>query len=205
MNESYSKIFNRAIQEINSLPSVGRRTAVRLALHLIKQPTKNVEYFVQSILDLHQKLQSCGVCGNLSDTPTCAICESPVRNQKLVCVVEDIRDIMAIESTNQFNGVYHVLNGKISPLDGVSPEDLNIDSLLHRVEQEHIEEIFFALSQTTEGDTTAHYISRQLNSHSLKLSTVARGISVGYELEHTDANTLARSIVNRVPFDAEKY
>lgn len=182
------------------MPGVGKRAAVRMALHLIKQKREQLTSLTESLLALHDDLHQCQTCGNLSDFTTCDICNSPIRDRNLVCVVEDVRDIMAIERTHQYNGLYHVLHGRLDPMNGITPDQLNIYSLLQRVHKEDIHELFFALSQTMEGDLTALHLYNELASHDLKFSTIARGIAVGYQLEEADANTLSKSISNRIPF-----
>jgi len=197
-----SKLLESAVQEIALLPGIGKRTALRLALHLLKQPKENTELLANALTALREKVIFCANCHNLSDRPLCEICSSPKRNKKLLCVVEDIRDVMAIENTGQFQGVYHVLGGIISPIEGVGPQDLNIDSLIDKAKKGAIEEIIFALSATMEADTTNFYIYKLLAPYEIKTSTIARGIPVGDELEYTDEVTLGRSILARIPFEA---
>lgn len=196
-----SKILERAVNEVAQLPGIGKRTALRLVLHLLKQPKEQTEILTQSLLDVTHNIVFCEKCHNISDLEICEICVNPNRNQSLVCVVEDIRDVMAIENTGQFKGVYHVLGGKISPIDGVGPSNLTIPSLVEKVKNGEISEVIFALSPTMEGDTTNFYIHRQLKDYDLIFSTIARGISIGDELEYTDEITLGRSIQKRVPFE----
>ncbi|MEO2099391.1 MAG: recombination mediator RecR, partial [Flavobacteriaceae bacterium] len=191
-----------AVQEIALLPGIGKRTALRLALHLLKQPKENTELLANALTALREKVIFCANCHNLSDRPLCEICSSPKRNKKLLCVVEDIRDVMAIENTGQFQGVYHVLGGIISPIEGVGPQDLNIASLIDKAKKGAIEEVIFALSATMEADTTNFYIYKLLAPYEIKTSTIARGIPVGDELEYTDEVTLGRSILARIPFEA---
>lgn len=196
-----SKILERAVEEMSSLPGIGKRTALRLILHMLHRPADQTVRLADAIKKLVEEINYCQKCHNISDTAICSICSNPRRNSSLICVVEDVRDVMAIEGTGQYRGLYHVLGGKISPLEGMGPEELNIGSLLNRVENENIEEIIFALSSTIEGDTTAFYLYKVLNGSSVQFSTIARGIGVGDELEYTDDATLIRSIQNRIPFE----
>ena len=197
-----SKLLENAVQEIALLPGIGKRTALRLALHLLKQPKENTELLSKALTALREGVIFCSNCHNLSDHPLCEICSSPKRDKKLLCVVEDIRDVMAIENTGQFQGVYHVLGGIISPMEGVGPQDLNIASLINKAKQGEIDEVVFALSATMEADTTNFYIYKLLTPFEIKTSTIARGIPVGDELEYTDEVTLGRSILARIPFEA---
>ncbi|MDG2432451.1 recombination mediator RecR [Flavobacterium sp.] len=199
--EFSSKLLEKAVAEIAQLPGIGKRTALRLALHLLKQPKEQIGFLTQSLLDMRNDIKYCISCHNISDTDTCEICANINRNHQLVCVVEDIRDVMAIENTGQFRGVYHVLGGKISPIDGVGPSQLKIASLVSKVNQGAISEIIFALSSTMEGDTTNFFIYRQIAETNIIVSTIARGIAVGDELEYADEVTLGRSILQRVPFE----
>lgn len=192
--------MEKAVSEFAKLPGIGRKTAMRLVLHLLRQDTAVVEAFGQSLITLKHEVKYCRVCHNISDADLCPICASPTRDRSLVCVVENIRDVMAVENTQQFRGLYHVLGGVISPMDGVGPSDLQIDSLVSRVEEGGIDEVILALSPTMEGDTTNFYIYRKLAHTGVKLTVIARGISVGDELEYTDEVTLGRSIMARVPF-----
>jgi len=198
-----SRLLSEIIDEISKLPGIGRRTALRLALHLLKQPENQSENLSESILKFRKEIKHCKVCHNISDHEVCEICANPKRNHELVCVVEDIRDVMAIENTGEYKGVYHVLGGKISPIEGVGPSDLTIDKLLKRIEKGDLQEIIFAMSATIDGDTTNFYLYRQVSAlpNVPQISTIARGISVGEELEYTDEITLARSILHRVPFE----
>ncbi|CAN5175828.1 recombination mediator RecR [soil metagenome] len=196
-----SKLLEQAVAEMSQLPGIGKRTALRLVLHLLKQPEAQTAQFTKALLDLRTNIRLCKNCNNISDTELCDICSSPNRIREIVCVVEDIRDVMAIENTSQYRGLYHVLGGKISPMDGIGPSQLNIKSLVEKVKEGEIEEIIFALSSTLEGDTTNFYIFKQLEGINIKTSTIARGISVGDELEYADEVTLGRSITNRVPFE----
>lgn len=199
--EFSSKLLGNAIAEIALLPGIGKRTALRLALHLLKQPQSQTTDLASALVDLKTKIKHCKNCHNISDTEVCEICNNPARDQSIVCVVEDIRDVMAIENTEQYKGVYHVLGGKISPIDGVGPQELNISTLVDKVKNGEIKEIIFALSSTMEGDTTNFYIYKQVQHLNITTSTIARGISVGDELEYADEITLGRSIMQRVPFE----
>ena len=197
-----SKLLKNAVQEIAQLPGIGKRTALRLALHLLKQPIEQTQSLSSALSELREGVVFCSSCHNLSDTTLCEICSSPKRNKNLICVVEDIRDVMAIENTGQFQGVYHVLGGIISPMDGIGPQDLTIQSLLEKVKSCEVSEIIFALSATMEADTTNFYIFKLLAPYQVKTSTIARGIPIGDELEYTDEITLGRSILARIPFEA---
>jgi recombination protein RecR len=196
-----SKILENAVNEVSRLPGIGKRTALRLVLHLLKQPKENTTYLSEALLHLRNDVKNCEKCYNISDTDLCDICNNPKRSPEIVCVVEDIRDVMAIENTSQFNGVYHVLGGKISPIEGVGPQNLEIESLVKKVSEGAVKELIFALSSTMEGDTTNFYIFKQIERFEIKTSTIARGIAVGDELEFADEVTLGRSIVNRIPFE----
>ena len=195
-----SVLLEKAVGEFAKLPGVGRKTALRLVLHLLRQDTATVEALGHAIVTLKREVKYCKVCHNISDTEVCRICASPNRDRTVVCVVENIQDVMAVEATQQFTGLYHVLGGVISPMDGIGPGDLQIDSLVERVNAGGIEEVILALSTTMEGDTTSFYIYRKLENLGVKLSVIARGVSIGDELEYTDEVTLGRSIVNRTPF-----
>ncbi len=195
-----SKILENTVNEISKLPGIGKRTALRLALHILKQPENHIDALADSIKTLRKKINFCSECYNLSDNEICEICSNPNRQNGELCVVEDIRDVMAIENTSQFKGRYHVLNGLISPIDGVGPADLKIDSLIEKIRGGKIKEVIFALSTTMEGDTTIFYINKNLSSFKIKISTIARGIPVGDELEYTDEITLGRSILKRIPY-----
>jgi recombination protein RecR len=195
-----SALLQRAIDEFAKLPGIGSKTALHLVLHLLKQSTADVESFSNALTDLKHHVKYCKVCHNISDTDVCLICSNPRRDASTICVVENIREVMAIEDTLQFNGLYHVLGGVISPMDGIGPSDLEIDSLIERVKAGGINEIILALSTTMEGDTTNFYIYRRLEDLGVKISTIAKGVAVGDELVYTDELTLGRSIVNRVPF-----
>lgn len=197
-----SKLLENAVQEIAQLPGIGRRTALRLALYLLKQPKDQTLALSKSLSNLREFVMFCESCHNLSDQKLCEICSNLKRNKKILCVVEDIRDVMAIENTGQFQGIYHVLGGIISPMDGIGPKDLKIDSLVEKVKIGEVEEIIFALSATMEADTTNFYIYKLIQPYSVKTSTIARGIPVGDELEYTDEVTLGRSILARIPFES---
>lgn len=199
--EFSSKLLENAVNEVSQLPGIGKRTALRLVLHLLRQPEQHTHELVEALQVLRTQVRYCKNCHNISDRDLCEICSSTKRDRSLVCVVEDIRDVMAIENTGQYMGVYHVLGGKISPMDGVGPSDLNIVSLVEKVKLGEIKEIIFALSSTMEGDTTNFYIFKQLEQYSVQTSTIARGIAVGDELEYADEVTLGRSILNRIPFE----
>jgi len=196
-----SSLLENAVNEFARLPGIGKKTALRLVLHLIKQDVNDVTQFSSAINQLRNEIKFCSRCHNISDTVVCNICDNHSRKQQMLCVVENIRDVIAIESTQQFNGVYHVLGGIISPLDGIGPEQLNIDSLIHRIEKENIEEIIFALNPNIQGDTTIYYINKKLKSIPVKITTIARGIAFGGELEYADEMTLAKSISNRIAID----
>ena len=200
--EFSSKLLEKAVNEMALLPGVGKRTALRLVLHLLRQPNNQTIDLAEALSKLRSEIKFCKNCHNISDFDLCEICANTYRNEELVCVVEDIRDVMAIENTSSFKGLYHVLGGKISPMDGIGPNDLNIQSLVDKVRQGKIKELIFALGSTMEGDTTNFYIYRQIQDFDIVTSTIARGISVGNELEYTDEVTLGRSIINRIPFEA---
>ena len=199
--EFSSKLLEKAVNEMAQLPGIGKRTALRLVLHLLKQPVEQTQFLSQALTTMREEVKFCASCHNISDVAICEICANTSRNRTIICVVEDIRDVMAIENTGQFKGIYHVLGGKISPIDGVGPSQLNIFTLVEKVKSRTIEEIIFALSSTMEGDTTNFYIYKQIKDFEIKTSTIARGISVGDELEYADEVTLGRSILNRVPFE----
>ena len=199
--EFSSKLLQTAVDEVAQLPGIGRRTALRLVLHLMRQPQSQTLHLTEALQKMLQNINFCKNCHNISDSELCEICINTNRNQELVCVVEDIRDVMAIESTASFRGVYHVLGGKISPMDGIGPHDLKINSLIEKVKSGTIKELIFALSSTMEGDTTNFYIFKQIQDTDVVISTIARGISVGDELEYADEITLGRSITNRIPFE----
>lgn len=202
MMERYpSVLLARATDELGKLPGVGPKTALRLALHLLKQPVASVDSFVDAISKLRHDIKYCRICHNISDTEVCPICSDEQRDHSTICVVENVQDIMAIENTQAYHGLYHVLGGIISPMDGIGPGDIEIDSLVSRVAAGGIKEVILALSSTMEGDTTNFYITRQLKPFNIKQTVIARGISVGNELEYTDEVTLGRSIVNRTPIE----
>jgi len=200
VNTYASKRLEEAVNELSRLPGIGKKSALRLALHLLKQDTQSVEMFGNSIIRMRNEIKYCKICHNISDLDICEICAKHKRDQSIICVVEDIRDVMAIENTGQFVGLYHILGGIISPMDGIGPQDLNIQSLVDRTRNTEIKEVILALSTTIEGDTTNYYISKQLNEFDIELSTIARGISIGDEIEYADEITLGRSIVNRLPY-----
>ncbi|SHJ85281.1 recombination mediator RecR [Pseudozobellia thermophila] len=196
-----SKLLENAVYEMSQLPGIGKRTALRLVLHLLKQPEDQTSRLALALENLRKEIKFCENCHNISDVALCEICSNPRRDKSMVCVVEDIRDVMAIENTSQYKGLYHVLGGKISPMEGVGPQDLTIASLVKKVKLGEIKELIFALSSTMEGDTTNFYIYKQLEGVPVKTSTIARGIAVGDELEYADEVTLGRSILNRIPFE----
>lgn len=201
MQQYPSQLLEKAVDEFSQLPGIGRKTALRLVLHLLRQSTKQVDEFSYAMTNLRHNIKHCSCCHNISDTDVCPICSDPRRDTGLICVVENIQDVMAIENTQQFNGLYHVLGGIISPMDGIGPNDIEIDSLIERVQSGNVREVILALASTMEGDTTNFYISRKLKDCDVKLSVIARGISVGDELEYTDEVTLGRSILNRTPLN----
>ena len=199
--EFSSKLLQTAVDEVAQLPGIGRRTALRLVLHLMRQPAPQTTHLTTALQAMRENIIFCKNCHNISDSELCEICINTNRSQDVVCVVEDIRDVMAVESTASFRGVYHVLGGKISPMDGVGPHDLKINSLVEKVRSGRVKELIFALSSTMEGDTTNFYIFKQIQDTEVVISTIARGISVGDELEYADEVTLGRSITNRIPFE----
>ena len=199
-----SKLIEEAVNAFAMLPGVGKKTALRLVLHLVNQETEVTERFTDAVLKMRKQIKFCNTCHNLSDDPVCTICADPRRDKSLVCVVESIRDVMAIEDTGQYRGIYHVLGGVISPIEGIGPGDLNIESLLFRVQQGEIREIIMAVNPTIEGDTTIFYISKRLKEHQVKVSLIARGVSFGGELEYADELTLGRAIVARTPYRTEE-
>jgi recombination protein RecR len=196
-----SKVFETAVNELAKLPGIGRKTALRMALHLLKGRQEDTEAFGNAIIRMRSEIRYCTECGNISDEELCAVCSNPQREKSLVCVVEDIRDVIAIENTGQFGGIYHVLGGIISPMEGIGPDDLNIGPLVEKAMGGQVREIILALPTTIEGDTTNFYLYKKLHSASVPVTAIARGISVGDELEHTDEVTLGRSIVNRTPYE----
>ncbi|AWH74487.1 recombination protein RecR [Dokdonia sp. Dokd-P16] len=199
--EFSSKLLENAVYEMSQLPGVGKRTALRLVLHLLRQPEVQTHHLTEALNTMRDTIKFCKKCHNISDVALCEICSNPNRDESIVCVVEDVRDVMAIENTSQYRGLYHVLGGKISPLDGIGPQDLNIFSLIDRAKSGVVKEVIFALSSTMEGDTTNFYIYRQLEAYDIATSTIARGIAVGDELEYADEVTLGRSILHRIPFE----
>ncbi|MDR1459690.1 MAG: recombination mediator RecR [Bacteroidales bacterium] len=203
MQEYSSKLLENAINQIAKLPGIGRRTAIRLALYFLKQSSEDVSAFVSAISDLYNKVFYCDNCHNISDSETCEICRNPKRNKSLICVVQDIRDVIAIENTHAYQGVYHVLGGVISPMNGIGIEEINLQSLFDRLVNESIEELVLALPSTTEGDTTSYYIYKYVQSmgNPVKVTVIARGLSVGDELEYVDEITLSRSLLNRLDFE----
>ncbi|MEY3324723.1 MAG: recombination mediator RecR [Chitinophagaceae bacterium] len=198
-----SALLENAVQAFSKLPGIGKKTALRLVLHLLKQEEATVTQFSEAITRLKKEIKFCSRCGNIADKSLCSICDNPGRKQQLICVVESIRDVIAIESTQQFNGIYHILGGIISPLDGIGPEQLTIDSLVERIKKEKTEEIIFALNPTIQGDTTIYYIQKKLQDQPVRITTIARGVAFGGELEYADEMTLARSLQNRLP--VERY
>lgn len=197
-----SKLLENAVNEFSKLPGIGRKSALRLVLHLLRRDASEVNAFGNSLIQLRNEIKHCKVCHNISDTEICQICANPARNTSVICVVENIRDVMSVENTQQYNGLYHVLGGIISPMDGIGPSDLEIDSLAKRVETGDVTEVILALSTTMEGDTTNFYIYRKLKGKEVKITTLARGVSVGDDLEYTDEITLGRSLVNRVNYES---
>jgi recombination protein RecR len=200
-NELPSTLLENAVHEFSKLPGIGRKTALRLALYLLKQNEQDVELFGNAMIRLRKEIVYCRVCNNISDTDICSICANPSRDAQTVCVVENIRDVMSIENTQQYKGLYHVLGGIISPMEGIGPSDLQINSLIERVKSENVREVILALSATMEGDTTNFYIYRKLEPYNIKVSAIARGVAVGDELEYADEITLGRSILNRMDFN----
>jgi recombination protein RecR len=200
--EFSSKLIQNAVNEISQLPGIGKRTALRLALHMLRQQKNQTEDLANALVLMRNNIKFCNNCHNISDLDTCEICANPKRDNSIICVVEDIRDVMAIESTSSFKGLYHVLGGKISPMDGIGPDDLNIISLVDKVKSGLVKELIFALSSTMEGDTTNFYIYKLINKFDVLTSTIARGVSVGDDLEYADEITVGRSITNRIPFES---
>ena len=197
-----SHLLEAAVKEFSKLPGIGKKTALRLVLHLLKQDVSEVKSFSETIAQMRSDIKFCSRCFNISDDPTCSICVSPSRKKDIICVVENIRDVIAIETTEQYNGLYHVLGGIISPLDGIGPDQLTIEPLINRIASEEIKEIVFALNPTIQGDTTIYYIRKKIPGNTVKFTTIARGISFGGELEYADEMTLAKSIRNRLPVDS---
>jgi recombination protein RecR len=201
VNNFSSKLLETAVNELSKLPGIGRKTSVRLALHLLRQNNSEVEALGNSLIRMRNEISFCKICFNVSDTEICDICNDKRRDAGLVCVVEDVRDVMAIENTSQFKGQYHVLGGVISPMDGIGPGDLNIEPLIKRIQQGNVKEVIMALSPTMEGDTTNFYIYKRLKGFNVFITTIARGVSIGDNLEFTDEITLGRSITNRLPYE----
>ena len=199
--EFSSKLLEKAVNEISQLPGIGKRTALRLVLHLLKQPKEQTGFLTQALVAMREEIKFCESCHNISDTSICEICSNKNRNHQVVCVVEDIRDVMAIENTGQFKGIYHVLGGKISPINGVGPSQLKISTLVEKVKSGTLTEVIFALSSTMEGDTTLFYLYKKLKDFQIPITTIAKGIAFGGELEYADEITLGRSIVTRVPYE----
>lgn len=199
--EFSSKLLEKAVNEMSRLPGIGKRTALRLVLHLLRQPKESTAFLTSALSQMREEIRFCESCHNISDTAVCDICSNKSRNHSIICVVEDIRDVMAIENTGQYRGIYHVLGGKISPIDGIGPGQLHIATLIEKVKNGGVSELIFALSPTMEGDTTNFYIYRQIRECNIVTSAIARGIAVGDELEYADEVTLGRSILQRVPFE----
>jgi len=201
LNTYSSKLLENSLNELSKLPGIGKKTALRLALYILKEENNYAESLGNSIIKLRNEIQYCKTCHNISDSETCEICSNPKRDHSTLCVVEDVRDVMAIENTGQFTGIYHILGGIISPMDGIGPGDLNIESLIKITSEDKINEVIMALSTTIEGDTTNYYIYKKLSRFNIKITTIARGISIGDELEYADEITLGRSIINRMPYE----
>jgi recombination protein RecR len=199
--EFSSKLLEKAVHEMAQLPGIGKRTALRLVLHLLKQPQEQTRFLSEALITMREDVKFCSSCHNISDLEVCEICSNTNRNHQIICVVEDVRDVMAIENTQQFKGIYHVLGGKISPMDGVGPSQLNITTLIEKAKTGTIQELIFALSSTMEGDTTNFFIYKQIKDYNIITTTIARGISVGDELEYADEVTLGRSILQRIPLE----
>jgi len=199
--ELSSKKLEKAVNEMALLPGIGKRTALRLVLHLLKQPVEQTQFLSEALLSMRNEIKFCSNCNTLSDDEICEICSNPKRDKTMICVVEDIRDVMAIENTGLYKGLYHVLGGRISPIDGVGPSQLSISPLVNKVKSGEVIELIFALSSTMEGDTTNFYIYKQIQDLDIKISTIARGIAIGDELEYTDEITLGRSLLHRIPFE----
>ena len=202
MNSYSSKLVENAVSELSRLPGIGKKTALRLALHLLKKDKAISDNLGNAIIEMRNNIRFCKECHNISDSETCEICANEKRDKETICVVEDVRDVMAIENTGQYKGIYHILGGIISPMEGIGPNDITVNSLVTRVSAGKIKEVMMALSTTIEGDTTNFYIYKKLKDHSVKITTIARGISVGDELEYADEITLGRSIINRTPFES---
>lgn len=196
-----SKLVEAAVEQFSSLPGIGKKTALRLVLHLLKQSKEDVNAFGNSFIEMRNNIKYCQSCHNISDKEICDICSDPKRDHSLICVVEDVRDVMAIENTMQYKGIYHVLGGIISPMNGVGPNNLNIETLVNKIANGNVNELIFALSATMEGDTTNFYIFKRIKDYNIKTSVIARGVAIGDDLEYTDEVTLGRSIINRVPYE----
>lgn len=201
MNEYSSKLLESAVKELSRLPGIGKRTALRLALHLLREDITVTQHLAEALVKMRKEIRFCKRCNNISDTEFCEICSNPKRDEQTVCVVEDTRDVLAVENTSQFNGLYHVLGGIINPMEGIGPNDLNLKHLVDRVRTEDIREIILALPATVEGDTTGYYIYKLLSPFDIQITTIARGVAVGNELEYTDEITLGRAMLNRLPFE----
>jgi len=201
LDQYSSKLLNNAVEQFSILPGVGKRTALRLVLHLLKLDKEEVGDFAEAITELKNNINFCDTCYNISDQTICSICSNPKRQKEIICVVEDIRDIIAIENTSQFNGLYHVLGGVISPIDGIGPQDLNIDQFLNRISKDNVKEVIMALSSTMEGDTTNFYLYKKIKDLPINISTIARGMAIGDQIEYTDEITLGKSIRNRIPYE----
>ena len=201
MNEYSSKLLESAVKELSRLPGIGKRTALRLALHLLREDAVVTQHLADALVKMREEILFCKRCNNISDAEYCEICSNPKRDEQTVCVVEDTRDVLAVENTSQFNGLYHVLGGIINPMEGIGPNDLHLAHLVERVRTENIKEVILALPATVEGDTTGYYIYKLLSPFGLKITTISRGVAVGNELEYTDEVTLGRSILNRMPFE----
>ncbi|UBM63175.1 recombination mediator RecR [Candidatus Sulfidibacterium hydrothermale] len=201
MNEYSSKLLESAVKELSRLPGIGKRTALRLSLHLLREDPLVTRHLAEALMKMRDEIMFCKRCNNISDNELCDICRNPKRDEHTVCVVEDTRDVLAVENTAQFNGLYHVLGGIINPMEGIGPNDLNLSHLVERVRTEEIQEIILALPATVEGDTTGFYIFKLLSPFDIKITTLSRGVAIGNELEYTDEVTLGRSILNRLPFD----
>jgi len=201
LNEYSSKLLESAVKELSRLPGIGKRTALRLALHLLREDITVTQHLAEALVKMRKEIRFCKRCNNISDTEFCEICSNPKRDEQTVCVVEDTRDVLAVENTSQFNGLYHVLGGIINPMEGIGPNDLNLKHLVDRVRTEDIREIILALPATVEGDTTGYYIYKLLSPFDIQITTIARGVAVGNELEYTDEITLGRAMLNRLPFE----
>ncbi|MDD3878005.1 MAG: recombination mediator RecR [Bacteroidales bacterium] len=201
MNNFPSKLVEEAVNELSKLPGIGRKTAIRLALHILRKEPSHAQNLGNAIIDMRNNIKFCTSCHNVSDTDVCHICANPYRDKSLICVIEDVRDMLAIENTGQYTGVYHILGGVISPMDGIGPENLNINSLVNKIANNTVKEIILALRTTIEGDTTNIYLYKKIKNNDVKVSVIARGVAIGDELEFTDEITLGRSIVNRTPYE----